>query len=445
MSLTILMRFLLAAAVLALVGCTTTTKQRALLDTIPASSEYVAGANLDLLLKMAACPSYGGAITLSSDINHLIAKTDTSALALLQSVAELGYCLDLERAYAFHYSGHLIFTAPRKNNVDLRGPVDKMKIVSLGSVETVPLPRGTTLVATHRQGWIASGSPEAVAELIDQAVKAADKSSIASASEVTKLLSGKETLKAYAIIPKDIQNPFGQNATAALLRLDVRDRAIEMQVEFEGEGSSGCPFSELAPIDEGAFFEAPLGAVAYLGIGLGPNTISRLGPLRKRLPFTSQLAVDAVVSLCDPEGGTLSIAAAPGGNAETIKKFNLDNWLVRAWLPMGDKAEDAAKLINKFAPENLHCYALDSALAITSYDIDNYPEEEDLPSPPANARVWVYAQVPYNSPLMRALNLSNGYQLEAYATACEIRTNLRIMGQAQYILPALIRDINANR
>lgn len=438
------MRLMLTVvAAVALTGCKG-PRQRSLLDTIPASATMVAQVDLDQLLKMAACGSQDGAITLTSDINTLLARADSSALALLQSAAEMGYCLDLQQLFVFRYDGQLILTAPRKAETVLQGDVDRVKIVTLGSTLSSELPYGTTVLATPHQGWIALGKAQRVSDLVDKAVADADIEPLTARTSIVAYLTAPFTGKIYVDVPKEYDNPFGQNAAAMMAHIQVRDRSIEWAAEFVGKGTAGCPFSELAPIDAATLEEMPAGAIAYVAIGLGPNTISRLGPLRKRLPFTTQLAVDAIVALSDPEGGTMAIGAAPGGHAETIKKINLDNWLVRAMLPMGDKAADAAKLINKFAPENLYCYALDDALAITSYDAADYPAAAEGMNPPENARVWVWAQVPYRSQLMKAMKITNGYQFETWATACEVRGELRIMGQAQYILPALIRDLNAN-
>ncbi len=438
----VLMRSIAAILIATLLGCAK-PKERGLSETIPAEADCIMQLQLRQLLKMAGCNSQEGRLILTGDIESLISRADPSALALLQSAADMGHCIDLDNAYAFLFQGSWYLTAPRLEGNPLPVSGQRTKIATLGSIETIEFPYGTTLVANLQQAWIVTGNQLQVPDLIDQVLTAADRLPLTAKPSILNHLQGPEQIKAYNIIPKEFDNPFGQNAETTLTYIEIKDRALSIRASFLGKGNAGCPFSDLAPINPEVLEEMPAGAVAYLAIGLGPNTIKNLGPLRKRLPFATQLAVDAVVALSDPEGGTLAVGTAPGGNAETIKKISLDNWLVRAMLPMGEKSAEAAKLINKFAPDHLYCYALEDALAITSYDVDDYPSQNSI-APPENARIWLYVNVPYRSQLMKALGIANGYELELWTTQCEIQGQLKVMGQAQYILPALIHDLNAH-
>lgn len=436
-----MMRYIFIILLVAMASCSA-PRQRDILDTIPSTSEYVMNINIDAILKKAGCDKRQGIFILTPELTSLIARADSSALALLLAVVDQGYCLDLTQVYAVKCMDKWMMTAPRIPMSELRGEPERIRIPSLGTCQSLDLGMGYTLIANEMQVWIGHDESSMLSAQLDKMIIAADLEPLSAKTTIVEYVLGEADLKCYYRIPDDFTNPLGGKIMAALTKLNLSERMMELNMEFIGSNSPAAPFSGLPPIESLHLQGMPLGTIAYLAIGIGPQTLSNLEPLRRGLPFATQLALNALIALSDPEGGTISLGLAPGGSAETIKKLSLENWLVRAKLPMGEKAVDAAELINKFSTDNLYCYAEDDALAITSYDIDDYPSEQQDVMLPADARIWIWAQIPYRSQIMKALSIGNGYQLELCATENKVRSTLNILGPVQFLLPALIRDLN---
>ncbi|MCC8112781.1 MAG: hypothetical protein LIP03_02065 [Bacteroidales bacterium] len=408
-------------------------------DTIPARSDAIIAADLDQLLKMAGCGSKGGAITLTKDLQDLLVRIDSNALRGVEAIAQQGSWLDLKNTYACRKSPDLpwVLTAEVKEDVELPPHyITASKSDILDRAFLYRITPDVTLVATEQQAWFISGD-SAVAR-VERLVLSAAESSVGNNPALKDFFDGTPQLKARFKVD-GADNPAGDPYDEVRVTLSVRERTLLLNGTSYNKGAAVNPLARLQAIDPEALEWMPNGCVAAIGAGVSPKLLKKLLKLWGGEPKTN-LAIEALIAMMDAQGGTVAIGAAPGGSAETIRRLTLRNWMLKAMLPLGEKAEPAAMLINKFI-DGLYSETVDDYLAITNYDPEDYPSEYDAwPSTAYGSKALLTATVPYKSQTMKALRFKNGYELRVVAPDSSFNATLRLLGSGDYLLPAIIRD-----
>lgn len=385
---------------------------REFLDTIPANCPFIAQADIDATLKMAGCESHAGALSLTPAIKQLLAMADSSLLPQVECAVAMGRYLDLSQTYLFMTDNprSLILTAPRRTH-DMRGlPEGEDADCECLYDATLYDLGATSMLCDNSQGWIALWPVPDLPACVDTILMRADSIPLSGEPLLTDFLGGASLVRACIPMPR-FANPFGENFSTLLLSVDFTDRALAVIAQGAEKNRIVAPLSMLAGIDA-----YPMG----------------------RMPFAPTFAF--TVGL---DGGTTAMAAAPGGNAETIKHLDLDNWLVKVLIPAYDREIDQLPgwLARALDARNIYLECDSDFVAITNFN----PEDFDIAyeeSPQANGeKVIASATVPYRSEAMKAFNLNQGYLLNAYATDSLAEAYLRPLGPSTYLLPTLINDL----
>lgn len=415
-------------------------KDRTLLETIPATASAIIHADADRMLKMAGCQSRNGSITLSADIESLLRRAGEMR-ELLAEGARLGSELDLTRLYAFYCDSSWLLTAPVTAEPSQLGQGKSCKVQGLGRAYATD--RGVvSVLATRRQAWLGRCAADTLAAKLGHIITAADKASARLYAPVGRFLSQEGPLAAAYIAMPLVRNPLGQDFNAILLAVDASDRAMWATCSMLRNGFKIDATDSLQLIDTAVLGSMPGGTVASAAVGLGTGTIARLMPWGRQFPLASQLVVNTISALADPGGGTIALGIAPGGSAETIKKLTADHWLFKAVLPVADKGEDIGTIINHVINDKLYSESDSAYLTITNFDPESYPSDycvETISDAVMQARV----SIDYRSQVMKAFGLSAGYLLEAWAADSTLHAMVKVQGPVQYLLPGLLRDLNA--
>lgn len=415
-------------------------RQRTLLETIPATASAIIHANADHALKMAGCHSRNGSITLSPDIELLLRHSE-EARDLLSESARLGSVLDLANLYAFRCDSCWTLTAPIREKTSPLMQGRRCKVRGLGRAYATNR-AGVSVLATEQQAWLGWCTSDTLATRLERILAAADKASVSQFAPISGFLPEEGPLaRGYLAMPL-VHNPLGQDYNALLVTVDGSDRAMWAKCTMLRNGFKIDAADSLQLIDTCVLDWMPGGTMASFAIGVGRGAVTRLMPWGRQFPLASQLAVNAISALADPDGGTIALGVAPGGSAETIKKLSVDNWLFKAMLPVADKGEDIADIINHVTNDRLYSESDSTYLAITNYDPEAYPSDycvEPIPDAVMQARL----SIGYRSEVMKAFRLSAGYLLEAWAADSALHARIKVHGPAQYMLPGLLHDLNA--
>ncbi len=418
-------------------GCTH-QRRRTLLETIPVASSVIVRSDADRLLKMAGCRSRNGSITLTADIEALL-QHDAQALSLLSECARLGSELDLTGLYAFCYDSCWVVTAPMKEGAQALLQGDSFKVGSLGRASGMHF-GSVSVLATQTQAWLACCHGDTLAERLSAIINAADRASVSQYAPVAKFLPNPEALAAGYLALPSARNPLGHDFDALLVSVDGTDRQLTANVRMTRNGCVVNAADSLQPIDDEALAYMPGGAIASFAIGLDKDAIARLMSWARRLPLASQLVVNAISALADPDGGTMALGVAPGGSAETIRSLSVDNWLFKAVLPIEDKSADIANIINHVLNDKLYSESDSAYLAITNYDPEFYPSDHTVATMPG-ALMQARLAIGYRSQVMKAIGLTSGYMFEAWVSDSLLRASVNVQGPSQYLLPSLLRDL----
>ncbi len=416
------------------------TKQRTLLETIPAASSVILRIDADGLLKMAGCQSHNGVIKLTADIDSL-GNFYPDAHQLLRQCASMGPEIDLTSLYVICYDSCWVATAPIKDESSRLYDGDHRKVKGLGHFfETAD--GDISMIAFGSQLWMKHKrcNPASSDWLIDM-IHAADKAPVSQCTQVSDFLArGEALVSGYVAVPR-VRNPLGQDFNSLLARVEGSDRQLMASVRMMRNGFPVDAVDSLKAIDHEALDYMPAATMASFAIGLGEGAIERLMPWARQFPLASQLAINAVTALADPAGGTMALGIAPGGSAETIKRLTLDNWLFKAVLPIADKGEYIADIINRVINEKLYSESDSAYLAITNYDPDVYPADYQVPAIPG-AMMQARMSIDYNGQVMKAFRLSSGYLAEAWGADSLLFARVRLQGPSQYLLPRLLHDLS---
>lgn len=407
-------------------------EQKPLKATVPTEARAIIKADLDAALKMADCHSEGGKIELTADLRKLLSKWPN--LPLLEACAAAGDRLDLTESYLIELDGQhpTVITALLKNPSE---PQEEM------TADT--LPGGVAWLSDGRQAWLSMADASTLTATIEAIQASALERNLQDAEGiVTEFFSMLSTLT--AVYKSDnVANPIGDAFDAVFISVDVRDRSIAAQARFASNGEWVDATSKMQNIDSQATLDnLPPGCVMLMAAGVTTNSVcsalSTLPGLRYDRRFTLSLytrlmAVD----------GSLSLAVAPGGRAETIRDFDLRHWVARLNIPIQGNPDKALDFADRYLPD--YCYAeADSQFLYAStyepglYDGAGYMDFS--PTIPPASRIAVIARIPYQSETMKALNLSSGYSIDLQADSA-IMLNVRVLGPANYILPTLIHDL----
>ncbi|MCM1451944.1 MAG: hypothetical protein NC102_06775 [Clostridium sp.] len=436
------------AAALLLLGCgrKEALRERELLETVPAKAKIVACVNLDALLKSAACRSNGGRITLTKDIERLVGMADTMALSLLRAVAQSGNVADLSRVVILGDTMGIMVTAPVREELRMHPEADvRAKDAPiymsplLGEMEVVNSADGVSHARTASQMWWVADCGLPMGQAVDYVVGAADADPITKHEAAYLFLERAAQCK--AIVNCDIpNNPLGEPIEAVYAELRLSDRSISLSMWGLRDGHPAAALRDMPAVDPAALSEMPPGMIAYAAAGVNEILPEAIKQMSETWPLASRIGVGAVIDVMHTDGGTLAIGAAPGGSAETIRRMDLESWLVKCAIPVDpDKGYDAAELIDFLSGGKLHTRVDSVYLEVGSYDLDAYEvvsQGEIYGAPKAVA----YASIPYNHQAMKAFRLKNGYTLDFSATGAEATAVLTVHGPASYILPAMISD-----
>lgn len=398
--------------------------------TVPAEAREVVRADLDALLKMADCPSQGGSIALTPELGRLLDGWEY--LPLLEACAARGDRLDLSEAYWIDLGdGHdALITAMLKHPAD--EPAD-MTADSAGA--------GVAWLSDGRQAWMSLADGDALAATVDSVLARAKVLNLFDSKGITADFFTLRRTVAAMRRGENTANPLGDAYDAAYVSVDVRDRAIAAEVRFAGGGRWVDATSLMQPIDpEDAFASQPPGCVLAAAAGVNPNSLCRALSAMPGLRFDRRFTLSLFVRILGVKG-TLSLAMAPGGRAETIRDFNLRHWDARLNMPINGDPVRALDFADRYLPPYCYAEADSQWLYASTYEPGTYEPYTDLqPDIEPSCRVAVAVRIPYSSETMKALRLRSGYSLDIRADSA-VRVNLRLLGPAEYLLPSLIEDL----
>lgn len=434
---------------LSIVGCGRQAhpfRDRELLETVPASAHVIVCLDLDALLKSSACGSLDGSITLTKELSTLIALTDSASLPMIKAVAQSGNFADLRRVVVIADTMGLIVTAPLREELRKLPEEDlDVKVAPtypsplLGDVEVIDLPGGVSMGRGATQVWWVKDCHVPVGHAIDYVVAAADRDAIAAHEESAAFLE--RSSQAKAIVKCHVaHNPLGEPFDAVYAEMRLADRSLTIGVWCLEGGEKVSPLAYVPPVDPVALSEMPPGMIAYAAAGVNDLLPVAIKQMSEAWPLATRIGLGAVIDVMHTDGGTIAVGIAPGGSAESIRRMDLDSWLVKGVMPVDpDKGYDAAELIGLLSGGRLHSRADSVYIEVASYDLDAYEvvSQGDIYGSP---KAVVYASVPYNHQVMKAFRLRNGYTLDFYAIDSEATAVLTVHGPASYILPAAISD-----
>lgn len=435
--------------VLSIAGCGRSADplhERELLETIPAKARVIASLNLDALLKSAACKSADGSITLTKDLTRLIQLTDSASLPLIRAVAQSGDVADLRRVVVVADTMGLIITAPVRGELRV-APEDDQNVKGapiylsplVGDLEVIDLPDGVSMARSSSQVWWTTNAHVPIGQIVDYVVAMADHDPVsdyeASAAFLERTSQAKVIVRCH--VPR---NPLGDPIDAIYAEMRLADRSLSVSVWGLQSGHKASPLSSMPAVDPQALIDMPPGMIAYAAAGVNDILPIVLKHMSESWPLATRIGVGAVIDVMHTDGGTIALGIAPGGSAESIRRFDLDSWLVKGVMPVDpEKGYDAAELIEMLSAGKLHSRADAVYLEVAGYDLDAYEmtSQGDIYGEP---KAVVYASVPYNHQVMKALRLRNGYTLDFSASDSEATAVLTVHGPASYILPAAIAD-----
>jgi len=420
--------------------------ERELLETVPARARVVASLDLDALLKSAACGSSDGSITLTKDLDRLIALTDSASLPLIKAVALGGNFADLRRVVVIGDTMGVIVTAPVREELR-KLPEEDLNVRSaptylsplLGDIEVINQPDGVSMARSSSQVWWVKDCPMPLGHVVDYVVGEADRDAVSDHEASVAFLQ--RSAQAKAIVRCAVShNPLGEpfDAICAEMRLANRSLTMAMWGMFRGEKVS--VLADMPAVDPVALTEMPPGMIAYAAAGVNDILPVAIRKMSESWPLATRIGVGAVIDVMHTDGGTMAVGVAPGGSAESIRRMSLDSWLVKGVMPVDpDKGYDAAELISYLGAGRLYSRADSLYLEVAGYDLDAYEitSQGDIYGSP---KAVVYASIPYNHQAMKAFRLKNGYTLDFYASDSEATAVLTVHGPASYILPAAISD-----
>ncbi len=420
--------------------------ERELLETVPARARVIVSLNLDALLKSAACKSADGKISLTKDLTRLIQLTDSASLPLLGAVAQSGDVADLRRVVIIADTMGLIVTAPLRSELR-KDPAEDLNVKGaptylsqlLGDIEVIDHPDGVSMARSSAQVWWTSGVHVPMGHVVDYVVGEADRDPISAHQESAAFLERTSQAKAIVRCPLPI-NPLGEPIDAVYAELRLADRSLSLSVWGLRSGSKASPLAAMPAVDPAALGEMPPGMMAYAAAGVNDILPMALKRMSEDWPLATRIGVGAVIDVMNTDGGTIALGIAPGGSAESIRRMDLDSWLVKGVIPVDpDKGYDAAELIDMLSAGKLHSRADSVYLEVANYDLDAFEisTQADIYGTP---KAVVYASVPYNHQAMKAFRLRNGYTLDFLAYESEATAVLTVHGPASYILPAAIAD-----
>lgn len=400
--------------------------------TVPTEAHTIVKADLDAVLKMADCDSEGGKIELTADLLKLLAKWPN--LPLLEACAAAGDRLDLTESYLIEIDRH----HPAVITALLRQPSERQEDMTADT-----LPGGVAWLSDGHQAWLSLSDISALANTVDLIqAKAIVHNLLEDEGIETDFFSQSSTLTAV-YKTGNVANPIGDAFDAIFISIDVRDRSIAAQGRFASDGAWVDATSMMQDIDsQAALDNLPPGCVMLLAAGVTTNSVCRALSAMPWLRYDQRFTLSIYTRLMAVDG-TLSLAAAPGGRAETIRDFDLRHWAARLNIPIQGSPDKALDFADQYIPDYCYAEADSQFLYASTYEPGIYEDAGYIDFSPAistESRIALMARIPYQSETMKALNLSSGYSIDLQADSA-VKLNVRILGPANYILPALIHDL----
>lgn len=398
--------------------------------TVPIEARTIVQADIDALLKMADCSSEGGRIVFTPELRNLLAGWEY--LRLLEACATEGDRLDLSEAYWIDLGdGHLpLITARLKQQSEKQ---DGMHVDTIAS--------GVVCLSDGRQAWMSLADEPALSATVDSILARADTLNLLNSKGIeAEFFTQHSSIKAMCR-GENIVNPLGDAFDAVFTSIDVRDRAIAAQVRFASSGLWVDATSLMQPIDaESAFADQPPGCVLVACAGVTTNSVCRVLSALPGLRFDRRFTLSIYARIL-AVNGTASLAISPGGRAETIRDFNLRHWDARLNMPIQGDPVKALDFADRYIPDYCYAEADSQYLYASTYEPGIYDSSSSLmPTLEQGCRLAISARIPYQSETMKAFRLRAGYTIDFQADS-SLRLNLRLLGPADYILPALIEDI----
>lgn len=398
--------------------------------TVPVGAGVIVKADIDAVLKMADCRSEGGKIELTPELRELF--RGWKYLPLLEACAAQGWRLDLNEAYWIELGeGHEpVVTALLKGQSEIG---DEMQSDCLDG--------GVAWLSDGRQAWLSLADGPSLAATVDKALVMADSLNLLTGEGIEADFFAKPSTIRAMHRSDNIVNPLGDAFDAAFVSIDVRDRSIATLARFASEGHWVDATSLMLPIDaEAAYADQPPGSVFAAAAGVTTNSVCRVLSAMPGLRFDRRFTLSIYARIL-AVNGTASLAMAPGGRAETIRDFSLPHWDVRLNIPIQGDPVKALDFADRYLPDYFYAEADSQYLYASTYEPGAYESRSDFaPALVPGYRMAAMARIPYQSETMKALRLRSGYSVDFQADSA-LHLNIRLLGPAEYILPAIIEDL----
>lgn len=422
---------------LAACGSQQPDEPRPLAASVPTQARTIVKADLDAVLKMADCSSQGGKITLAPNLSELLDPWD--GLPLLTACAADGDRLDLSKTYWIDLGeAHApVITAM------LRQPASVTADALVDS-----LSGGVMRLCDGRQAWLSMATGSELASMVDTILARANECNLLNSQGIEhEFFVQSSSILAMRRCPADDEgaasrvNPLGDAYDAVFMSCDIHDRSIAALIRIASAGQWVDATSLMQPIDaETAFADQPPGSVLAAAAGVTTGSVCRVLSAIPGLRFDRRFTLSIYARIL-AVNGTATLAIAPGGRAETIRNFDLNNWDTRLTIPIQGDPVKALDFADRYLPANCYVEADSLCLYASTYEPGTYPSYDNLaPALDPGCRLAIAARIPYRSETMKALRLRSGYSLDIQADSA-VRVNLRVLGPADYILPALLDDL----
>lgn len=419
--------------------------------TVPLSSAIIVETNLDALLKKAGCKSEMGVITLTDEMAKLL-SVDSCFLDLISQCASHGNIIDLSEIYLFGKSASTLIGTARIKDGAVYREMDHYAVYDskqLGAIRLMSLGKGVSMVTDEHQAWVARMDSLELANSLDSIMNDARYASIATAENLQNFFKNNSSVKMrWRLL--GFSDLFGERFNEVYASANITDRVITLKAECAADGVKINPFSDMLDIDSIAVTGMPMGSVFSINFGLNHKLVGRLPLVMDKIPLKEKILLSMIAELIDESGGTFSLAIAPGGRTETLKRGGLSAWMLRLAIPAGKKGEAAAAIVNNYFSEDIFAVSDSSYLQIWNYDPflfeEFYHTSTDMEiSVQEGEKGTLFVNIPYRSEVMKAFNLKRGYSLKGTFTDSVATASLRILGPSTYILPSVIEDIERFR
>lgn len=447
----------LCCIILILSGCSKNHDGN-ILDTVPADAKAVVTADLDAIVKNAGCKVVNGVVTLSPDLQGLVEKMNNHqqlyvkriiAIASMVNISHIVFYLDNAGSPVLTFE----LTRPELFNVTLSASAKSYD--TEGDYTVYKMKEGGIVATNGTQGWIADDIDTVIrnvnnAQQMPLSTNTAAYEYVNYASTVTCALS---------ISDKIVKDKSGNIYKHICGVLNLTDNLIEGEfamIDQEGNNFDATPYIE--PIDANIAKLIPDNSQLVIASGK-PADMSQILSNATKYADCDMTTAQIINLLGQAINGSMAVAASPAADSQYLFTSPETAWNASAAVQLDSESMEQILSLASLA-------ALSGGVDIYEDDVtgqqcldyksgrifygsfDDYFAMSTTPIDETNTGAYaeqlngslftVIANVPYNSPIVKALNIPYGFTVTANVLTDRTNVAIRINGSNSSILKSAI-------